>query len=86
MGRDVRENPPTSRCDSNRSSRPNRYDLTAMEPAHIADTILSDWHHLLKDESIVESPSYLKHQGAIVLAIGGTFEPFDTRGHLIIHF
>ncbi|KAF8308698.1 hypothetical protein DL93DRAFT_2170926 [Clavulina sp. PMI_390] len=60
------------------------YDLTAMDPKFVPDTILGDWIHLMRDLRILESSSYLKHEGAAVLALGGVgFASSGQHPHMI---
>lgn len=50
-----------------------RYDVTGVDPSRVADVIERDWIHLLHEKNVIDSPSYLRESGKVVIALWGMF-------------
>ncbi|KAF9261979.1 hypothetical protein L218DRAFT_945729 [Marasmius fiardii PR-910] len=55
------------------------YDVSGVPADRVARVLEMDWHHLLRDKRILESPSYLKEKGKPVVALWGF--GFEGRNH-----
>ncbi|KAH9964609.1 hypothetical protein BC827DRAFT_1265868 [Russula dissimulans] len=55
------------------------YDVTGVQPERVQEVIEADWHHLLRDKRVLNSPNYLREDGKPVIAIWGF--GFEDRRH-----
>lgn len=56
------------------------YDVTGVAPDRIQRVIERDWSHLVREKGILDSPSYLREKGKVVVALWG-FGFADSRHH-----
>lgn len=53
----------------------DRYDVSGVSPDKIQNILEQDWTHLLRDQHILESPSYLRENDKPVVALWGASFP-----------
>ncbi|KAK7056928.1 hypothetical protein VNI00_002646 [Paramarasmius palmivorus] len=55
------------------------YDVSGVTPDLVQGILQEDWNHLLRDEHVLDSPSYLREQGRAVVCLWGF--GFAARNH-----
>jgi len=78
--------PSLTRLDMASPHGPLRYDVSGVSVDRVQKVLEQDWIHLLREECILDSPSYLREKGKPVVALWGMSFLFSfSNPYIVLH-